>query len=76
MLNSILLLGSYYNKHKRISMIFTIAMILNIILVRFGHVKIGFFIYNILIMIIVSLTNNRIKNNSLKLVPSTFSILI
>lgn len=76
MLNSLLLLGSCYNKYKKISILFTIVLIINIFFVQFGHVKIVFFIYNIVLMLAISLFNKKIKNNSIKLISSSFSIII
>ncbi len=76
MLHSILLLGSCYNKHKKISMLFSIALIMNLLIVQLGHVKIGFLICNITILSLVSLLNKKINSNLIKLVSSTLSILI
>lgn len=76
MLNSILLLGSCYNKYKKASMVFTIALILNAFIVQFDHVKLLFFLYNIIVMLLISLINKKIKNNTIKLVSSSCSILI
>lgn len=76
MLHSILLLGSCYNKHKKISMLFTIALIINLLIVQLGHVKISFLLCNIAILTLVSLLNKRINNHSLKFISSSFSILI
>lgn len=76
MLNSLLLLGSCYNKHKKISLLFTIALIFNLFIIQFGHVNIVFFISNIILMLLISLQNKKIKNNSIKLISSSFSILI
>lgn len=76
MLNSILLLGSCYNKHKKISTLFTIALFLNLLFVQLGHEKIGFLVCNVLILATISFINKNIKNNSLKIISSSFSILI
>ena len=75
MLNAILLLGSSYNKHKRISMLFTIAMVLNLIFVQFGHVKTIFFIYNTTLLLLISFVNKKISNNTIKIISCSFSII-
>lgn len=76
MLQSILLLGSCYNKYKKTSMLFSVALIMNLLIVQMGHVKIGFLICNFAILVLISALNKMIKNHSIKLISSAFSILI
>lgn len=76
MINSILLLGSCYNKYKKVSLLFTIALLFNLFLVQFGRVKIGFFLCNFTLVLIISLINKKITNKTIKFISSIFSILI
>jgi hypothetical protein len=76
MLNSILLLGSSYNKHKKISFFFTIALILNVIIVQLGQVKISFFLCNLSLLLIISFINKKITNKKIKFFSSICSILV
>lgn len=76
MLNSVLLLGSCYNKNKKISLLFTLFLLLNLVFTQFGQVKLEFFICNFLLMLIMSVINKKINNKIVNTISSVFSILL
>lgn len=76
MLNSILMLGSCYNKNKKVSNVFTILMILNLVLVQINFMSIKFLMINLAIMMIISLGAKCIKNRHANNVVSILSIAL
>ena len=75
MVNSLFMLGSSYNRNKKISIIFMVGWILYMIIQQFC-LGITFPIINTTVFLIVTISINLIKNKKINTVLSVFSILI
>lgn len=74
MINSLFMLGSSYNKNRKISIAFMIGWIAYMIIRQF---YLGIFpIVNAIVFLIVSVSINKIKNKKANTILSIFSILI
>ena len=75
MINSIFMLGSSYNRNKKISIIFMLGWILYMIIQQ-SRTGMTFPIINTIVFLIVTISINLVKNKKINTVLSVFSILI
>lgn len=76
MLNATLLLGSSYNKYKKVSFVLLAIMIIRLLFIQTNAVIDLFTITNVVILITIPLLINRVKNDKAKKVLSISSIII
>ena len=76
MINSLFMLGSSYNKNRKVSVLFLILWISNMVINYNFSLGIVFPIINASIVILISIVINRIKSKKLNTVLSVLSILI
>lgn len=74
MLNSLFMLGSSFNKNRKVSLVFMIGWVAYIII---NQLYLGLFpIVNAIVFLIVTVSINLIKNKKVNTILSIFSILI
>lgn len=74
MINSLFMLGSSFNKNRKVSVAFMIGWVAYIII---NQLYLGLFpILNAIVFLIVTISINLVKNNKVNTILSIFSILI
>ena len=74
MINSLFMLGSSFNKNRKVSVVFMIAWVAYIII---NQLYLGLFlIVNAIVFLIVTISINLVKNKKVNIILSIFSVLI